>query len=199
VANYYGHPWLYQLTFAGTPLGWLRMAGIDTILRECSVLNPQPKSGLEIGCGTGDLAWRLIMAIPTLYLYATDISPAMIRYAALRYRSRRLDFAVEDFWKLTGEYDLVVSMGAWVLFPLHESVIRLRKLIAPGGSAILLTTRPTTFSLIHRRIVHQATGTVLNLHEPHQFASQFRAMGFTVRYRSVSTLEGSYVLTGKVP
>jgi len=74
--------------------------------------------GLEIGCGTGDTTWKILLGVPGVELTAVDKSPDMIELAKKKIKSPQLKanvrFEEGDALDVThsfeeGEFDFVVS------------------------------------------------------------------------------------------
>jgi ubiquinone/menaquinone biosynthesis C-methylase UbiE len=100
---------------------------------------------LELGCGTGTLANRIISSFPNAFVYAIDFSPAMLEVAKEKIGSTErvkfleksiFDVAVDDF----PFFDLIVS--TFVLHNYDETLLyqsvfgKANKMLAVGGKLI---------------------------------------------------------------
>jgi len=117
---------------------------------------------LDVGCGTGSLAFRLADALPAAELTGIDVSPANIRAAeaqrATHQAAARLRFEAADYltWTAPEPFDAVVTDGVLHLIP-GDTTRLLRKLadeVAPGG--VLVCGMPyecaynSAFSVVRR-------------------------------------------------
>ena len=96
-------------------------------------------SAIDLGCGTGDVAARLT----THYrrVRAVDLSEPMLEVARSRYAGLGIDFECQDVNHVTGQYDLVISSMVLHHVPdLPATLQRIGRLVAPGGTVILLDT-----------------------------------------------------------
>ncbi len=188
--RYYAYPHLRELAFLFPPLfGW-RKAAIKAILQ---VLQPPPKSLLEVGCGTGILTRRLAHRLPETQITAIDASPAMIQIAQrtplpnVRYLPRRL----ED---MEGTYDALVAMHVLPLLPLTPTLNKVRDLLAPQGRAFLTFTSERLLTRLHRRFYRIASGSILTLYPPRRVRQAGLELGFSVHIFLIHPGEGSYLV-----
>ena len=92
----------------------------------------RPARVLEVGCGTGQLAERMMRQLDA-ELIAVDLSPSMVEET----RSRVVDARVADVEQLPfadGEFDCAVA--AWVLYHLPDldrGLAELARVLRPGG------------------------------------------------------------------
>lgn len=109
----------------------------------CEALNAirhaHPSRVLEIGCGTGEFAARLVDAFPETRVTAVDTSPRMVELASMRGLAARvadvqeLPFADESF-------DVVAAL--WVLYhvrDLERGLDEIRRVLRPGGTLVAIT------------------------------------------------------------
>ena len=94
---------------------------------------------LEVGCGPGVFAARLVEALPGVALLATDQSHRFVDLA----RQRGVPAQVQDVQHLLapdGSYDVVVA--AWMLYhvpDLDRGLAEVRRVLRPGGTFIAVT------------------------------------------------------------
>ena len=99
----------------------------------------KPTSILEVGCGTGIFAARLLAEHPTAKLVATDLSARMVELS----RERGVVAQVADVMNLPFEdasFDVVVAM--WMLYhvpDLFGALAQIRRVLLPGGLFVAVT------------------------------------------------------------
>ena len=112
---------------------------------------PPPSRVLEIGCGTGLLAAAIGGALADADWLMTDIAPAMVARSRLRFAGDpRFRFALldgEEPERAGGPFDLVCSSLAvqWFQRP-EQSLLRLFRLLRPGGRLVFSTLADGTFA-----------------------------------------------------
>jgi ubiquinone/menaquinone biosynthesis C-methylase UbiE len=108
------------------------------VLRQ-AIVDAQPSSVIEIGCGTGDLARSVMDSIPEVDYVATDLSPAMVSSAkalgvpAVVAPADDLPFPDESF---------DVAVAAWMLYhvpDLDAALRELRRVLRAGGVLVVAT------------------------------------------------------------
>lgn len=124
---------------------------------------PAPARVLEVGCGTGDLAQRVLGRLAGVDWLMTDIAPTMLERARRRFAARpQLRFAVLD-----GEhpdlaeppFDLIcASLAVQWFTDLEAGLGRLFGLLAPGGDLVVTTLTAGTFAAW--RESHHAAGVL---------------------------------------
>ena len=103
-----------------------------------AVAEARPTSVLEVGCGEGELAERLVGELG-VSVVAIDQSPRMVEVA----RSRGLDARIGDVQALTFEaacFDVVVA--AWMLYhvpDLARALGEIARVLRPGGRLVAVT------------------------------------------------------------
>ncbi|MEV0261225.1 methyltransferase domain-containing protein [Streptomyces sp. NPDC050617] len=96
---------------------------------------------LDLGCGTGRHA--VLLAERFAEVDAVDVSPAMVRIAAATRPRENIRYRVGGHTELSadggdGGYDLVLSVSTLHhLDGLPEALARVKRLVAPGGLAVL--------------------------------------------------------------
>jgi SAM-dependent methyltransferase len=119
-----------------------------------------PRRVLEVGCGPGALAERLIGALPDVELQALDISTRMVELTA----ARGIRASVGDVQELPfadGTFDCVIA--AWMLYhapDLERGLSELERVLAAGGSLVAVTNGRE-----HLREVWELLGTT-----PHELS-----------------------------
>ncbi len=106
-----------------------------------------PRRILEIGCGIGDVSWRMDRHFTPERIDGVDTSPASIDVAALLFGSERLRFhcGMTHDLDLPGDYDLIVLMDVYEHIPKAgrpEFHTELRRLLSPRGRIILTCPTP---------------------------------------------------------
>lgn len=98
-----------------------------------------PRTVLEIGCGTGAFAKRVIDALPDVDYLATDASPAMVAAASAQGVRAEVQPA-EATGQPTGSIDVVVA--AWMLYhvpSLDAALAEVCRVLRPGGALLAVT------------------------------------------------------------
>jgi ubiquinone/menaquinone biosynthesis C-methylase UbiE len=104
-----------------------------------SIASVAPTSILEVGCGTGEFAARLLGEHPTATLVATDQSMRMVNLT----RKGGVDARVADVMDLPfddARFDVVVAM--WMLYhvpDLYRALAQVRRVLRPGGLFVAAT------------------------------------------------------------
>jgi len=93
-----------------------------------------PRRILEIGCGIGDICWRMSRRWPEAEVVGLDISPKSVEIARKLFSSSRVSFCEGALvkGKLGGKFDLIVLMDVYEHIAvedrpsLHEALAELR-------------------------------------------------------------------------
>ena len=113
----------------------------DLLLSEMD--NTQNKSVMEIGCGTGEIAFWMAEKVPAKVL-STDLCVPFIEEAAKKYKLPNLRYEVLDFNKadqFKGEtFDYIVGNGILhhLYYHLDECFVNMRKLLKDNGKLIFM-------------------------------------------------------------
>ena len=108
-------------------------------LAAASIGSEAPNEILEVGCGTGAFAARLLSELPAATLIATDQSMRMVELT----RQRGVDARVADVMDLPfgdATFDVVVAM--WMLYhvpDLEGALAQVRRVLRPGGLFVAAT------------------------------------------------------------
>jgi ubiquinone/menaquinone biosynthesis C-methylase UbiE len=157
---------------------------------------------LDIGCGTGRLAERLLAAPTVRSVVGCDFSAGMLAHAAerlapaarastatvtlVRGDATRLPFADAAF-------DAAVSTEAFHWFPDQDAALReLRRVLRPGGRLLLALVSPP-FEIVADAVElgMRIVGQPLWWTTPRRLAAQVRAAGFQVeRQRRIFRIPG---------
>jgi ubiquinone/menaquinone biosynthesis C-methylase UbiE len=99
----------------------------------------QPSSVLEVGCGTGEFAARVVSAHPEAEVVAIDQSERLVDLTARRGVTARLA-DVQDLPFADDSFDVVAAL--WMLYhvpDLHRGLAEIRRVLRPGGSFVAMT------------------------------------------------------------
>jgi ubiquinone/menaquinone biosynthesis C-methylase UbiE len=104
-------------------------------------LNPRPREVLDVGCGTGALLRRAAGRFPAAELVGVDIADQMIEQARTREpagsRARFLCASAARLPFDDNSFDLVVSTLSFGFWPHAAGLAEIRRVLAPGGHAVL--------------------------------------------------------------
>jgi 2-polyprenyl-3-methyl-5-hydroxy-6-metoxy-1,4-benzoquinol methylase len=103
---------------------WDFIEGNPRVLRAWNMIKSlpiKPKNILEIGCGTGEIAWRMSQFWENANILAWDISPKSIDIAKRLFVSNNLSYvAFDSIFSIPtkiGKYDLVVLVDVYEHIP----------------------------------------------------------------------------------
>lgn len=93
---------------------------------------------LDVGCGTGELAYSLSQKAK--YIDAIDLSPAMIEQAKKRHSAQNINYQVCDFYDLdeSNKYDCIISVAAFHHLNLDTALHKIKRMLKEGGLLIVL-------------------------------------------------------------
>lgn len=94
---------------------------------------------LDVGCGTGHLAFAVAARSPTNEVHAVDLSPDYIGHARRHDQGRRVNFQIGDACALgfrDGSFDRVLSMLVLHFVPQPERAIAQMLRVAKPGSVV---------------------------------------------------------------
>lgn len=128
----------------------IQAAMAEGVLERLVADGRQPRSILELGCGTGYLTELLVRTFPGARITAIDLAERMVQAAQTRLASARtLELVVGDVERgCWGDrrFDLVVSSATvqWLAEP-QATIGRLGEALEPGGLMLHATFGPRTF------------------------------------------------------
>jgi len=112
-----------------------------------AVAETAPRRVLDVGCGTGDIAARIVAELG-VELVAVDLSTRMVQIA----RERGLTATVADVQQLPfadGEFDCVLA--AWLIYHVPDrprAIWELARVLAPGGTLVAVTLAPDNLAQV---------------------------------------------------
>jgi len=158
-----------------------------SVLKE---INWNNKKVLDVGCGTGELAY-LISQKKAKYVKGIDYSPVAIELANKNYKANNLEYQCVDIDNIDGEYDVILLVG--VLEHIDDPVKLLRRLkglLKKGGS--LLVTCPNWSNvrghvLMTLKHLFNAKITLADIHHftPVQFEHWARDLKMKLKWRTI--------------
>lgn len=170
----------------------------DAVLR--ALAREHPARVLDIGCGTGRLAERLVEeGVPSVV--GCDFSAGMLEHAATRLaphvaNGARAALVRGDATRLPfadGSFDAAVSTEAFHWFPDQDAALReLRRVLRPRALLLLaLVSPPFEFIADAFEIGMNLVGQPLSWTTPSRLAAQVTAAGFRVeRQRRIFRIPG---------
>ncbi len=121
---------------------------VDYMTKELSrTKNLKGSEILEIGCGTGEAAYRLALKTGA-NVYGTDLCVPFVEQARANYQLPNLEYGILDFNSQkdldgitsTKKFDSVVGNGILhhLYYNLNESLTNINRLMNPGGKIVFL-------------------------------------------------------------
>lgn len=199
ISKQYRAPHLYELAFAFPPQGRWRAHAFGAILKELGQLDKSRRDFLDIGCGAGVLSKMIALKNPRSNIKAIDSSSYMVEYARKFHGHPSLDYVAQSFWDETGTYDMVTAAYCWHFFPLRSAAEKLKSILRPKACALIVATRETPLTRIHRRLFHIFSNETLSLYSPEELCESLEEKGFCVEWRGVDRSEGSYLVVARLP
>lgn len=111
--------------------------------------NCQPKSILDIGTGTGELALELTKTFPAAQITAIDIAEGMIQYAKSKLNGHRINFEIADAETLPYPdacFDLITSNASLQWMDPILSLENSARVLKSGGKLFFSTFGPGTLN-----------------------------------------------------
>ena len=140
IAHLYDTGWLQRALYAAVQ---------EDALAELRAL--QPRSALDVGCGTGIFAARLDRELVPGWVTGCDLSGGMLAEAATR--SRRVGWVRGDSARLplrARSVDAVVCTQAFHFFDQPAAWAEFRRVLNPGGHALVGMINPSTVAAARR-------------------------------------------------
>ena len=124
---------------------------------------------LDVGCGTGSLAFCLANNADTISVHGIDLSVAYVDHARAQIRDARLDFQVGDACALPfadASFDHALSMLALQFIPQAQlAVCEMTRVTRPGGTVAAATWDARGGLVAHRLILDTAAMLASSGHE----------------------------------
>jgi len=163
------------------------MSDIYEVLKEISW---KSKKVLDVGCGTGFFAFKA--AKKGANVLGIDFSKEAIAIAKKKYTLRNLKFENLDVKKITGKYDIIVSIGTLehMKNPLHTLKL-LKNYLNPSGKIIVTSpnwTNPRGYILLTLWFLFNAPITLADLHyqTPIDFMNYAKKLNLNIKWRTIN-------------
>jgi ubiquinone/menaquinone biosynthesis C-methylase UbiE len=166
----------------------------------------RPGRGLDIGCGTGELAGR--MAVRGWEVVGLDLSEPMVHQACSKLNGSggRVRLTVGDSEHLPFEsrsFDLLTCANSFHHYPHQEAVVHeMYRVLRPGGRLLLLDGWPDQWlgRIIYDLVITQVEGGKVWHRESHHMKEMFQEVGFvSVTQKRVYSLFPILLTRGIVP
>lgn len=105
------------------------------------ILSYEPKTILDIACGSGDFLLYMNSVAPNIKLYGTDIAPGMVRYASKKLKDKAEIFESSDKTQpFPNEYfDVVTIMMAFHHFVnKRQALLEIKRILKPNGKLFVV-------------------------------------------------------------
>ncbi|GEM_PF-729618 len=194
---YYSLPFLRELAFSGPPLQVWRERSLRAFIREISNLGLKNARVLDAGCGAGFLSKKIGLYFPHFEITGVDISEPLVRWARSRNNLPNVRFVSQDFLKVEGEYDLIVSMEVLPVVGSRMQEVfvgKMASLLKGGGYAILTHLRPSVYSELYRKYWKVLKIGEIHAIEPTDFLKMVEIYDFSGYYYALDYLEGKYMV-----
>ncbi len=148
------------------------------------------KKVLDVGCGTGEVAYRIAQKGAS-HVLGIDYSKSAITTARSKYQHARLSFLQKDLKKVNGIYDVVISMGTLEHTDSPFAVLKnLTRHVRKGGSLLLTCpnwVNPRGYMLQTLRLLFHARITLADLHylTPVEFEAWAKKLSMKLHWRTV--------------
>lgn len=148
------------------------------------------KRVLDAGCGTGELAYKIVK-MGAREAVGIDYSREAIAMANKKYRNPKLSYQCKGIHDMVGRFDAVVSLGTLEhMDKPEEALLFLKSLLESKGHLIVTVPNwlnPRGFILMSLRYCYGAKITLadLNYFTPRDFEYFSRCMRMKLRWRTV--------------
>jgi 2-polyprenyl-3-methyl-5-hydroxy-6-metoxy-1,4-benzoquinol methylase len=197
-SKYYHAPHLYELAFKLPPQNRWRGAAYRAVVNGLGGTDGETWDLLDVGCGAGVLSKMIALEYPRARIRAIDSSLQMIEYARRAHPHPSIYYRAQSFWDETGSYDRVTSAYCWHFFPLEEAAAKLRSIMRPAGRALIVATKGTPVTRVHRRFFRFLSTEALALHQPEDLSRSLKKEGFSAEWKMLDRTEGSYIVAARM-
>ncbi len=194
---YYSLPFLRELAFSGPPLQIWREKSVRAFIGEISKLGLKRAKILDVGCGAGFLSRKIGFYFHEFEVTGVDLSEALINWARKKNSFPNVEFISQDFLKIEGEYDLIVSMEVLPVIGSRMQEIFVEKmsaLLREGGYAIVTHLRPSVYSKLYKKYWEVLKIGEIHAIEPEEFIKMVEIYNFSGYYYALDYLEGKYIV-----
>ena len=159
------------------------------VMEPLKELNWKGKDVLDVGCGTG-LFSHLVKGKGAKKVTGVDYSKEAIALAKKKYGEEGIEFLCEDFTKIRGKYDAVVSLGTFEHLDNPLSTLKhFKGLLKKNGSIIIVSpnwTNPRGYALLTLYYLFNAKITLADRHylTPIEFIGWSKAIGMKLNFRT---------------
>ena len=174
VAHLYDTAWVQQALYATLQ---------DRALAELRTW--QPGAVLDVGCGTGIFADRLERQLAPGGVAGCDLSAGMLAQAAAR--SRRVRWVRGDSARLpfrAGAFEAVVCTQAFHFFDQPQAWAEFRRVLAPGGHALVGMIHPRT--AVGSRRFSRLSSAALRTRATFPTAAEMRRLATTAGFEVIA-------------
>lgn len=156
----------------------------DAVLRR--LRRAEPKSVLDLGCGTGQLTQRLVHEFPDARVIGLDLSAGMLAEAAERFDSpddpRLLRADAEHLPIAAGSFDAVACTESFHWYGDQRGALgEIANVLRPGGCLLIVSI--ATVTDVGDRLLRRATrpgGSTIRALPPHRLRRLVSGSGFDV-------------------
>ncbi len=154
-----------------------------------SEINWKSKKVLEVGCGTGNFAFKA--AKKGANVFAIDYSNEAIEIAKKKYKLKNLEYQCIDVNKIKDDFDVIVSIGTLEHMNDPLKMLKFLKSLLKKNGKIIITSpnwiNPRGYILMTLLYLFDAPITLADLHylTPINFQDYAKKMKMTINWRTV--------------
>ncbi|MDF2939929.1 MAG: malonyl-[acyl-carrier protein] O-methyltransferase BioC [Gammaproteobacteria bacterium] len=121
----------------------------DQLLERLQLIKQQPKSILDLGCGTGDFTYRLSKLYPKAKVLGLDIAEQRLKYAKKQRpwfnKTRFMPGNIENLPFPDNSFDLIVSnLSLYWVKDLNQAFKEIQRVLKPEGVLLFSSLGPDT-------------------------------------------------------
>ncbi len=191
--RYYDYHILREIAFLIYPLSYWRHSLVRKFLKFASTFKYVPDNILEVGCGNGFFTKILSYRFPQSLITSIDTSTKSIAHAQKR-RLPNVTFKKQNFFDITGKYDLIVSLHVFILLDPDNAFFKIRNLLAKRGVAFITYSGKTLFTELHRRFYKVVVGDEIEFKNRQKLINKAKESGLLPEVIEINSGEGSFAL-----
>jgi SAM-dependent methyltransferase len=127
--------------------------GGDSYAHLVDALDPRVRSVVDVGCGDGALASRVLARFPDADVVGVDVSPEELAHAGRRGLRARFVEAPAQAMPIDGPVDAVVShLALMLMVPFDPVLAQIRRVLRPGGQLVAVVGGTSVASDVQKSV-----------------------------------------------